>query len=92
MAPVTSQKLLPGSTAIHPKFSLESVPAVLPIAPPLAQQITIDSQLLALSAMADLGLFFAVILVGFAYVWWRGDLDWVRAVGDSGTGWKVVQL
>ena len=33
--------------------------------------------------MADLGLFFAVILVGFAYVWWRGDLNWVRAVGRA---------
>ena len=25
-------------------------------------------------------VFFAVLLVGFAYVWKRGDLDWVRAV------------
>jgi NADH-quinone oxidoreductase subunit A len=24
--------------------------------------------------------FFAILLVGFAYVWHRGDLDWVRAV------------
>jgi NADH-quinone oxidoreductase subunit A len=24
------------------------------------------------------GVFFAVLLVGFAYVWSRGDLDWVR--------------
>jgi len=35
------------------------------------------------AAMADLGLFFAVILAGFAYVWWRGDLSWVRAVGPQ---------
>jgi NADH-quinone oxidoreductase subunit A len=35
---------------------------------------------LALAAMLDLGVFFAVLLVGFAYVWNRGDLDWVRAV------------
>jgi len=35
---------------------------------------------LALGAMLDLGVFFAVLLVGFAYVWRRGDLDWVRAV------------
>jgi NADH-quinone oxidoreductase subunit A len=35
---------------------------------------------LALAAMLDLALFFAVLLVGFAYVWRRGDLDWVRAV------------
>jgi NADH-quinone oxidoreductase subunit A len=36
---------------------------------------------LALLAMADMALFFAVLLVGFAYVWRRGDLDWVRAIG-----------
>jgi NADH-quinone oxidoreductase subunit A len=40
-----------------------------------------DARLLALAAMIDLGAFFAVILVGFAYVWWRGDLNWVRAIG-----------
>lgn len=31
-------------------------------------------------AFADLLVFFAVLLVGFAYVWKRGDLDWVRAL------------
>jgi NADH-quinone oxidoreductase subunit A len=35
---------------------------------------------LALTSMADIAVFFAVLLVGFAYVWKRGDLDWVRAV------------
>lgn len=34
----------------------------------------------ALSAMIDLGLFFAVLLVAFAFVWRRGDLNWVRAM------------
>ena len=34
---------------------------------------------LALASFADIGAFFAVLLVGFAYVWRRGDLDWVRA-------------
>jgi NADH-quinone oxidoreductase subunit A len=34
---------------------------------------------LALTAMADLVLFFGILLVGFAYVWRRGDLEWVRA-------------
>lgn len=37
---------------------------------------------LALTAMIDIGAFFAVLMVGFAYVWFRGDLDWVRAVGQ----------
>ncbi|HKD35541.1 MAG TPA: NADH-quinone oxidoreductase subunit A [Pirellulales bacterium] len=35
---------------------------------------------LAWLSMWDIGVFFAVLLVGFAYVWKRGDLDWVRAV------------
>ena len=35
---------------------------------------------LALVALVDILVFFGVLLVGFAYVWKRGDLDWVRAV------------
>lgn len=31
-------------------------------------------------AFADIAVFFGVLLVGFAYVWKRGDLEWVRAV------------
>lgn len=33
--------------------------------------------------IVDIAAFFAVLLVGFAYVWKRGDLDWVRAVGQE---------
>jgi NADH-quinone oxidoreductase subunit A len=35
---------------------------------------------LALFTLIDILVFFAVLLVGFAYLWKRGDLDWVRAV------------
>src|SRR5690349_1869171 len=35
---------------------------------------------LALTSFADIGAFFGMLLVGFAYVWKRGDLDWVRAL------------
>ena len=38
---------------------------------------------LAWTGLADVLVFFAVLLVGFAYVWKRGDLDWVRAVTSS---------
>jgi NADH-quinone oxidoreductase subunit A len=31
-------------------------------------------------SFADICAFFGVLLVGFFYVWRRGDLDWVRAV------------
>ncbi len=35
---------------------------------------------LALTSFADILVFFAVLMVGFFYVWKRGDLDWVRTV------------
>ncbi len=37
---------------------------------------------IALMAFVDILVFFGVLLVGFAYVWKRGDLDWVRAVAE----------
>lgn len=49
---------------------------------------------LAGTAVVDMVAFFAVLLVGFAYVWHRGDLDWVRAVsaqrGSTATNPKAV--
>jgi NADH-quinone oxidoreductase subunit A len=30
-------------------------------------------------ALADIAVFFGVLLVGFAYLWRRGDLNWVRS-------------
>jgi len=44
-----------------------------------------SSRSVVLLALADLGVFFAVVLVGFAFVWRRGDLDWVRAVRHPAT-------
>lgn len=35
---------------------------------------------LMVTGFFDLLIFFAVLLVGFAYVWSRGDLDWIRAL------------
>ncbi len=46
---------------------------------------TSSARTLALVSMLDLGVFFAVLLVGFAFVWRRGDLDWVRAVRHPAT-------
>ncbi|MHB8969651.1 MAG: NADH-quinone oxidoreductase subunit A [Pirellulaceae bacterium] len=37
---------------------------------------------LVLVTIVDIAVFFAVLLVGFAYVWNRGDLNWVRAFGE----------
>jgi len=38
---------------------------------------------LAKFTLIDIGIFFAVLIVGFFYVWKRGDLDWVRAVSEE---------
>lgn len=40
-------------------------------------------RMLARTAVVDMSVFFAVLLTGFAYVWYRGDLDWVRAISSS---------
>ncbi len=47
---------------------------------------------LALASMIDLGVFFAVLLVGFAFVWSRGDLDWVRATRHPATSAENATL
>lgn len=39
-----------------------------------------DALGLAQLGLCDILVFFGVLLVGFAYVWYRGDLDWVRAM------------
>ncbi|MBL9092937.1 MAG: NADH-quinone oxidoreductase subunit A [Planctomycetaceae bacterium] len=41
------------------------------------------ASLLAKTSIGDILVFFAVLMVGFAYVWSRGDLDWVRAVSSE---------
>ena len=44
------------------------------------RQIEEPARDLAWVSILDILVFFAVLMVGFAYVWRRGDLDWVRAV------------
>jgi NADH-quinone oxidoreductase subunit A len=41
---------------------------------------------LAWVAFADILVFFGVLIVGFAYLWRRGDLDWVRSYAGQGEG------
>ena len=47
------------------------------------RQVRESASLLAKASIFDILVFFAVLMVGFAYVWSRGDLDWVRAVSDE---------
>jgi NADH-quinone oxidoreductase subunit A len=44
------------------------------------RQLDADLQTLSLMAMLDIGVFFVVLLVGFAFLWKQGDLNWVRSV------------
>src|SRR5947207_5012774 len=46
------------------------------------QTIHEGARQLAWVTIVDIAAFFAVLMIGFAYVWRRGDLDWVRAVGQ----------
>jgi NADH-quinone oxidoreductase subunit A len=39
-----------------------------------------DAKDFALVAMLDILVFFGVLLVGFAYLWKRGDIDWVKTI------------
>jgi NADH-quinone oxidoreductase subunit A len=50
---------------------------------PAAEIVRSSARQLAWVTIVDIGLFFAVLLVGFAYVWRRGDLDWVRALAKE---------
>jgi hypothetical protein len=43
-------------------------------------EVVDTAQTLAIASIFDIAAFFGVLLVGFAYVWRRGDLDWVRAL------------
>jgi NADH-quinone oxidoreductase subunit A len=63
-----------GRTAISAK--LLNVPASQPVQP-ISPKTAFN---LAALSLVDILVFFGVLLVGFAYVWKRGDLDWVRAV------------
>jgi len=80
---------------VLPDFSRTAVPGGVEVdpaavAPPAAvglasarQDVSRAGGLLARLAVADMVTFFAVLLVGFAYVWNRGDLDWVRATSNE---------
>ena len=55
-------------------------------------QMIESSRLLAKASIFDILAFFAVLMVGFAYVWSRGDLDWVRAVADDRAAPTAVRV
>jgi NADH-quinone oxidoreductase subunit A len=85
-APILAADLdpdLPADQASQLSMAAASQLRELGVAPSAAgfsrEQLQTAAQELALTSMVDIAVFFAVLLVGFAYVWSRGDLDWVRA-------------
>jgi NADH-quinone oxidoreductase subunit A len=88
--------LTPTATHLYQEMGIRhpTVPSEAP--PSLAGEVTAGNDLalaeqvihqgaeqLAWVTIVDIAAFFAVLLIGFAYVWKRGDLDWVRAVGQA---------
>ena len=47
---------------------------------------------LARLAFVELMVFFGILLVGFAYLWRRGDLEWVRSVAGQIRETKPIPL
>lgn len=74
---------LPVAARVEAAQNLQPLPGAPPSAeppPPAA------AKKLAWLAFADIMVFFAVLLVGFAYLWRRGDLEWVRSTAAQATG------
>jgi len=74
---VDDDRLSPPVAAVYDALD---VPVAARPAPEHAAQIPATARTLAFMSLADILVFFAVLMVGFAYVWRRGDLDWVRAL------------
>jgi NADH-quinone oxidoreductase subunit A len=49
----------------------------------LAQQLNMDVFQIRLVAVVDMLFFFGVLLVGYAYLWRFGYLDWVRSAATT---------
>jgi len=49
----------------------------------LAQELGIDRNAIRQVALVDMLFFFGVLLVGFAYLWRFGYLDWVRSAATT---------
>jgi NADH-quinone oxidoreductase subunit A len=76
-----SEELMPTGVPMHAKLQM-GLMQVKDKAPGGAEVVPITSEAAsswAKIAFWDILIFFGVLMVGFAYVWRRGDIDWVRA-------------
>ena len=72
------QALVPASLQNH-----EAIKNATSLATKNEEVIGRGAKQLAWVTTVDIAVFFAILLVGFAYVWKRGDLDWVRAITEN---------
>jgi NADH-quinone oxidoreductase subunit A len=88
-------QLTPAAIGLYRELGIEQpgVPAVagdskdvLSLAEERAHAIETTANTIVTLSLFDIGAFFAVLMVGFAYVWHRGDLDWVRTVSKERSG------
>jgi NADH-quinone oxidoreductase subunit A len=85
-APAAPGELSPEASGLFREMGLEN-----PVVPEAgAEAIRESAHQLAWLSLWDIAVFFAVLMVGFAYVWKRGDLDWVRAVSHERSSPAVV--
>lgn len=87
-AQVTQRAATPGQVEAHHRavvgvLTEMGVPREAQPNPADTGELTSLGRRLAGFAILDISVFFAVLMVGFAYVWSRGDLDWVRALSQE---------
>jgi NADH-quinone oxidoreductase subunit A len=89
-----SLRLTADGEALYREFGVRNPEATATVPESLRHQVSYSNEIqrandiahagarqLALVSIVDILVFFAVLIVGFLYVWHRGDLDWVRASG-----------
>jgi NADH-quinone oxidoreductase subunit A len=74
----------------NPTVPTTTAPSLAAVVPATGDEASLASarihegaRQLAWLTIVDIAAFFSVLLIGFAYVWKRGDLDWVRAVSKE---------
>lgn len=75
------QLTLEERVAIQQRLTTETPPTTADMAAISANQEA--AQMFARLAFIDVLIFFGVLLVGFAYLWKRGDLEWVRGMAGQ---------
>lgn len=85
-SPANPDELNPAFGRIHAQLGVpaEAITPEKPASPQVqAAELRKTADSLTWISMLDIGVFFAVLMTGFAYVWRRGDLDWVRALSHE---------